>query len=653
MMRIKSISIKNYRQYEDLVFNFNKTKKHDLHLIIAENGIGKTTLLNAINWCLYGDEPHITLKSQALPMINLKTFRKMGKEELEDVSVSVVMESSNGSMVFIRGKTIRKTEEEKDFEISQNFKVFVNYKNEETKVYEGEEAKKHINKIIPFRIRKFFFFDGEQLNTYFTKETGIDLEQSIFEICQIDLLKKMERNLDITASDYRREISKFNPHIKEINNEYDLILEKIEQNEENINNYTSQLNLCKNELAKTNNELGDEPDIAELENERNSLKEQIEEAEVEFRKAEDDQKEFIREFSVTLNALPRLKNLYNTIQEKDENKQLPPKIDRDELEKMVKSNNCAICNRELNDPALEHIKYLLKRYELSTQLATLLTSIRGNIQTFINEAKKYPEVKRKILSLMRNVEEKKEGLVNRYNDINSQLERYSDKERIILLQKKRLDLEGEMKKLAETLVILKHDRKGYEEEKDKAKEKLDKEINKQNQHKVIISRKNYTEKAQKIVTSIIEEIKDGVRSKINNEIQNKFFELIWKGKTFSRIELSESYLLSLYNIDGLECLGSCSAAERALLALAFTIALHKESGYEGPLVVDSPIRNISGILREKFAKVLGKISKEKQIILFLTKDEYSIQVRDEFDSCASNKCWLYLEDEDYVRKEAI
>ena len=80
----------------------------------------------------------------------------------------------------------------------------------------------------------------------------------------------MERNLDITASDYRREISKFNPHIKEINNEYDLILEKIEQNEENINNYTSQLNLCKNELAKTNNELGDEPDIAELENERNS-----------------------------------------------------------------------------------------------------------------------------------------------------------------------------------------------------------------------------------------------------------------------------------------------------------------------------------------------------------------------------------------------
>ncbi|HZJ76889.1 MAG TPA: hypothetical protein VFC70_04185, partial [Oscillospiraceae bacterium] len=354
-----------------------------------------------------------------------------------------------------------------------------------------------------------------------------------------------------------------------------------------------------------------------------------------------------------LNALPRLKNLYNTIQEKDENKQLPPKIDRDELEKMVKSNNCAICNRELNDPALEHVKYLLKRYELSTQLATLLTSIRGNIQTFINEAKKYPEEKRKILSLMRNVEEKKEGLVNRYNDINSQLERYSDKERIILLQKKRLDLEGEMKKLAETLVILKHDRKGYEEEKDKAKEKLDKEINKQNQHKVIISRKNYTEKAQKIVTSIIEEIKDGVRSKINNEIQNKFFELIWKGKTFSRIELSESYLLSLYNIDGLECLGSCSAAERALLALAFTIALHKESGYEGPLVVDSPIRNISGILREKFAKVLGKISKEKQIILFLTKDEYSIQVRDEFDSCASNKCWLYLEDEDYVRKEAI
>jgi DNA sulfur modification protein DndD len=286
-------------------------------------------------------------------------------------------------------------------------------------------------------------------------------------------------------------------------------------------------------------------------------------------------------------------------------------------------NNCTICNRELDHSGLIHINYLLEQYQLSNQLATLLTYIMGSIQILINEAEKYPEEKRKILTLVKTIEDKKEELVNTYNDIQSQLLKYSNKNRITLLQRERLDLEEQEKKLTNTLIRYKIEKEDYEKSEIKIKEKLDKEINKQNQYNATIAEKNYAEKAQKIVTCIIEEIKDGVRLKIGKELQNKFFELIWKEKTFSKVELSESYLLSLYNIDGFECLGSCSAAERALLALAFTLALHNESGFEGPLVVDSPIRNISGILRERLAEVLREISKEKQIILFLTQDEYS------------------------------
>ena len=66
MMRINSVKMHNFRQYKDLELSFPKKKDCDLHFILAENGIGKTTLLNAINWCLYGDEPHIGMKSKAL-----------------------------------------------------------------------------------------------------------------------------------------------------------------------------------------------------------------------------------------------------------------------------------------------------------------------------------------------------------------------------------------------------------------------------------------------------------------------------------------------------------------------------------------------------------------------------------------------------------
>ena len=82
--------------------------------------------------------------------------------------------------------------------------------------------------------------------------------------------------------------------------------------------------------------------------------------------------------------------------------------------------------------------------------------------------------------------------------------------------------------------------------------------------------------------------------------------------------------------------------------MAFTLALHKESGFDGPLVIDTPISRISGELRVAFAKVLRSVSEEKQIILFVTEDEYSTNVRDVFEPYANQKYRFKLVDEDYV-----
>ena len=50
-MRFSSIQLKNYRQYEDLTIEF-EYGTHDLHVLIGDNGTGKTNLLDAFTWCL-------------------------------------------------------------------------------------------------------------------------------------------------------------------------------------------------------------------------------------------------------------------------------------------------------------------------------------------------------------------------------------------------------------------------------------------------------------------------------------------------------------------------------------------------------------------------------------------------------------------------
>ena len=62
-MRLESVKIHNYRLYHDFEIEFPRREK-DVQIIVGDNGVGKTTFLNAINWCLYGDEPHAFSEEQ-------------------------------------------------------------------------------------------------------------------------------------------------------------------------------------------------------------------------------------------------------------------------------------------------------------------------------------------------------------------------------------------------------------------------------------------------------------------------------------------------------------------------------------------------------------------------------------------------------------
>lgn len=77
-------------------------------------------------------------------------------------------------------------------------------------------------------------------------------------------------------------------------------------------------------------------------------------------------------------------------------------------------------------------------------------------------------------------------------------------------------------------------------------------------------------------------------------------------------------------------MGSCSAAERELLALAFTIALHRVSGHDSLLFIDTPVGRVSDDNREYFAQKLIEVSATKQLILAFTPSEYSEEIRKYF-----------------------
>ena len=56
MIKLIHTKIRNFRQLRDIEISFARESESSLTVILAENGTGKTTLLNALTWSLFGDE---------------------------------------------------------------------------------------------------------------------------------------------------------------------------------------------------------------------------------------------------------------------------------------------------------------------------------------------------------------------------------------------------------------------------------------------------------------------------------------------------------------------------------------------------------------------------------------------------------------------
>jgi len=88
-MRIHYLQLKNYRQYRDARLEFSTGPDANFTIIQGANGAGKSNLLNAITWCLYGEERHLNEEAEGLPLINEKIYAELDPGNSERVEVEI------------------------------------------------------------------------------------------------------------------------------------------------------------------------------------------------------------------------------------------------------------------------------------------------------------------------------------------------------------------------------------------------------------------------------------------------------------------------------------------------------------------------------------------------------------------------------------
>lgn len=655
---IDKITFENYRQYGTGSLSFNRTDDGMLSVLIAKNGTGKTTLLNAITWCLYDKELHLADEKKALPLLNSAVARTLPQGTLVPVSVTIrvldernivefyrtmnfkISSDAHGNLRLIPGRT--------KFTVS----ITPAGEFENTTVLEGPDAGVVVKQYFDFDIFKFYFFDGEKLRDFFI--TGqANIQKSIFNISQVTLLENSIGHLKTMHTVRTKKLAKDCPDIADLTAERDRLESRLA---------TARATLADNrsdvaERTRRREELdeilrGYDP-IKKLQEERKALERDLDRIEADEVAYHNDRSTFIRQYTVLLSLYPRIKHTLELISSKEADGDLPPAIDKDQVRRLLAhlDEPCPLCNRTIGETGREHLEALLDRISVSSHTSNYLKEIKAPLEAYMEQAQQFKQVLAGLRQREMDIEARKKAVTVRLQQIAAALANFESEsgeldvakveaERTTVISQ--INTANQAIGAAQNAISVCNDRLAQiEKELSTALQKMNEHADIRKQLAVIDDMHGHF---RKIKRHIMDEMKAEIE-KITWEI---FDSMIWKRNTFGGIEISDEYDISVHNTDGIEMTGSLSATEQMALAYAFTLAIHRASGKNCPLVIDSPLGRVSDSNRENMALALREVSKEKQIIMLFTPDEYSDAVRQLYDGFAEVRVLELTEDESYV-----
>jgi len=595
-MIISSILMRNFLPYagENPIF-FATDKLMNVTVIHGENTKGKTSLLNAFRWVLYG---HPVSDGELLQPKDL-----MNKEALAEGENEFEVE-------------IRFTHAGKNYEMSRGARIGSNGIWEVTpSLKEGgiPIASAHIPKIIngiaPEEVSRFFLFDGELLKEYeelvkHTSTSAQKIKESIERVLGVPALLESVDALEEVHSVLRKAANDEAKKSKSHGAATETMEEKIAELE--------RLKSERQELVAINEECQRQIDelTGDIDRHEDKFKESQEKSTLEGRLSTISDLVSSKKNQFT----DMLSTLWVAICTSVINKEIDSDADSvtefdehlTEILRLAKnSSNCPVCDTEITTSTRASIVSKLEDlYEITEKsgLSDMSASLRklGSVSSITTEG--LISLEKEIITL----EVESDEVSKKISDLTKRLQGFAADEvskqyasraqqihnlevnnkNLVSLDRKIADIEKEMSSLEEVI-------KAHGSQKS-------------------IKAMNNSEKANDVLMvlrSSVDLLRNALRAKVEKKATDAFINLTSRRADYRSLSINENYGLEIVNDEG-ETVPLKSAGASQIVALSLIAGLNQTGKSPGPVIMDTPFGRLDVVHRENILQYMPKTASQ-------------------------------------------
>ena len=645
-MKLIKAQFKNFRLLRDLEVEFSLEKDKKLTVIRAENETGKTTMLSALQWALYGDN--------ALPNKG-RDYRlhpiDWNQKNDNHVEISVSIDFENTTLRKTSSKFIEKSEK---FRIVRNTTEIVDgikWNRKPSTVYlyvitdKGANIIDHpdsfIDDLCPEVLREIFFIDGDRALNFIEEESVSTkrerVHKAIRSLLGLDVIEKALDHMNQVERDVNKKAQKIGSQSStNISKQIEEITERIESKNKELKSAEEQFNRFDKEYHGIDKMINDaliQGNREQLVIEKEGLIKQIKNIDGILENA---QKEHCNLFKSQVLSKDLLKPILSKAKAKLEslrdagkipNTTIPVLIDRLEQdtcfcgESIDRNDNQGLIRRN-------NIEQLMKESEKADEIQKIVTNLFfGSNETLTDSIigeNDWSSLYKKIVEERDKLSELRETEGKKLKGIESKIDKIPKKDLQGLRGQKKEFLRQRDKHFT-NITLCRSELKNFESQKEVLNLELTGILKNEEKGARIIADLEVVNDIKHILQSSIDRLKDQELQKVSELMNKIFLKMIGadpeQQAIIKKTLISGEFDIIVYgpNDRTLNPDRDLNGASRRALTLAFILALTKVSEFEAPNIIDTPLGMMSGYVKRSVLRTA--IQESTQLVLFLTRSE--------------------------------